>query len=359
MTLTSHRTSDELHIVQDYNIPAKMTKSASLDKHIWKLYDHVNIKIHTIKNDIPQGSEYYSDSFDSVCSNSAITMQCRVSRKPGYFVINCLLPTLMITLCVFFTFMMDYGRYQYRFSLLFTTMLTSITFRWAIHGRVLPTISYLTFLDVYCVSSILIVFSAMIWHAIYLVIYKEDQELAEVCDRYAMIAFAVVVFLEHVGQTAWFLVAFQKKLHLEKLDRLAALNYIKHRMTMSKQTHKLNTNNESEEPKEQMFSNLHSKRVMYSFNKLDDFSVITVTSNECNRVKNVLADETLMEVKKECEKDTDNNNNSMLMNASRTNNTSFKSSRKSLNKKSYNDSVDQLLPNRNYLPLLHQSSRDS
>ena len=98
---------------------------------------------------------------------------------------------------------------------------------------------------------------------------------------------------------------------------------------------------------------------MYSFNKLDDFSVITVTSNECNRVKNVLADETLMEVKKECEKDTDNNNNSMLMNASRTNNTSFKSSRKSLNKKSYNDSVDQLLPNRNYLPLLHQSSRDS
>lgn len=172
-----------------------MTKSASLDKHIWKLYDHVNFKLHTIKNDIPQASDYYSDSYESISSNSAVTMQCRVSRKPGYFVVNCLLPTLMITLCIFFTFMMDYKRYQYRFSLLFTTMLTSITFRWAIHGRVLPTISYLTFLDVYCVSSILTVFSAMIWHTVYLFIYKKDAKLAGLCDRYAMISFAVAVFL--------------------------------------------------------------------------------------------------------------------------------------------------------------------
>ena len=116
-------------------------------------------------------------------------MQCRVARKPGYFIINCLLPTLMITLCVFFTFMMDYARYHYRFSLLFTTMLTSITFRWAIHGRVLPTISYLTFLDVYCVSSILIVFGAMIWHAMYLVLYARSIELAQEWDLYAMVKF--------------------------------------------------------------------------------------------------------------------------------------------------------------------------
>ena len=116
-------------------------------------------------------------------------MQCRVSRKPGYFVINCLLPTLMITLCVFFTFMMDYKRYQYRFSLLFTTMLTSITFRWAIHGRVLPTISYMTFLDVYCVSSFLIVFGAMVWHAIYLVLHSKDEEMALRWDLYSMVGY--------------------------------------------------------------------------------------------------------------------------------------------------------------------------
>ena len=81
---------------------------------------------------------------------------------------------------------MDYARLQYRFSLLFTTMLTSITFRWAIHGRVLPTISYLTFLDVYCVSSILIVFSCMIWHSVYVVLYKQNQDFAELADWYKL-----------------------------------------------------------------------------------------------------------------------------------------------------------------------------
>lgn len=174
-----------------------MTKSASLDKHIWKLYDHVNIKIHMMKNDLPLSSFDFANEeleIESACSHPAITMQCRVSRKPGYFIINCLLPTLMITLCVFFTFMMDYSRYQYRFSLLFTTMLTSITFRWAIHGRVLPTISYMTFLDVYCVSSIMIVFSAMVWHAFYLVLYKRDRQLADRCDRYFLSLFSPTNF---------------------------------------------------------------------------------------------------------------------------------------------------------------------
>ena len=179
---------DEIILVQDYSILAKMTKSASLDKHIWKLYDHVNIKMHTIRNDLPIASDYPAEEIETACTHSAITMQCRVSRKPGYFIINCLLPTLMITLCVFFTFLMNYERFQYRFSLLFTTMLTSITFRWAIHGRVLPTISYLTFLDVYCVSSIMIVFSAMVWHACYLILHNQDEELADRCDTYAMVS---------------------------------------------------------------------------------------------------------------------------------------------------------------------------
>lgn len=221
--LTSHRTLDEINLIQDLKISAK-TKSASLDKHIWKLYDHVNIKCHTIKSDISPNSDYLEE-FERACSHPAITMQCRVSRKPGYFVINCLLPTLMITLCVFFTFMMDYKRYQYRFSLLFTTMLTSITFRWAIHGRVLPTISYMTFLDVYCVSSIMIVFSAMVWHATYLILYKKDPIFAEKCDFNAMVLFGVVVLIIHVVQTIWFFVALKKRMVFEDLDRRAALHF--------------------------------------------------------------------------------------------------------------------------------------
>lgn len=122
ITVTTHRPSDEVLLNVDDHNPSKVIKHASLDKHIWKLHQHVNVKLHTIMNDL------YEDNENSH-SHSAITIQCRVARKPGYFVVNCLLPTLMITLCVFFTFLMDYSRFHYRFSLLFTTMLTSITFR--------------------------------------------------------------------------------------------------------------------------------------------------------------------------------------------------------------------------------------
>lgn len=222
--LTSHRTLDEIYLVQDLKIPAK-TKSASLDKHIWKLYDHVNIKFHTIKSDISPHSDYLEE-FEKIYSHPAIILQCRVSRKPGYFVINCLLPTLMITLCVFFTFLMDYKRYQYRFSLLFTTMLTSITFRWAIHGRILPTISYMTFLDVYCISSNMIVFLVMVWHAIYLILYKKDHIFADKCDFNAMILFASAVLLIHVFQTVWFFIALKKRLIFEKLDKRVAFDFL-------------------------------------------------------------------------------------------------------------------------------------
>ncbi|CAF0938693.1 unnamed protein product [Brachionus calyciflorus] len=271
--LTSHRTLDEINLIQDYKIPAKMTKSASLDKHIWKLYDHVNFKVHTIKSDLPPSSEYSTEEFETSCSHPAITMQCRVSRKPGYFIINCLLPTLMITVCVFFTFLMDYSRIQYRFSLLFTTMLTSITFRWAIHGRVLPTISYMTFLDVYCVSSILIVFSAMVWHAMYIVLHKRDVKLADRFDNMAIITFAIIVILIHIMQTIWFFIAFKKRLIFESLDKKAALDFVSARLNLNKNSMPTESLSEGSKIYSNNLTN-NPKRMLYSFSKLDENTLI-------------------------------------------------------------------------------------
>ena len=79
----------------------------------------------------------------------------------------------------------------------------------------------------------MIVFSCMIWHAIYLVLYEQNAQLAERCDRLAMLTFALVVFLVHVFQTVWFFVAFRKRLDLEKLDKEAAINNLKYRMNMN------------------------------------------------------------------------------------------------------------------------------
>lgn len=323
-----------------------------------------------MQNDLPQSIGYLSDDLEDVCSHSAITMQCRVSRLPGYFVVNCLLPTLMITLCVFFTFLMDYSRMQYRFSLLFTTMLTSITFRWAIHGRVLPTISYLTFLDVYCVSSILIVFSCMVWHAMYIVLYKRDQDFAELADWYAMLAFAFVVILVHIMQTVWFVIAFRKRLYLERLDKKAALIYLKKRLNSKSQSNDSVVQNNrvmnlaTAKTNNIILSNinhsLESKRLVYSFSKLDEKPIVQVQKKFDTEV---IKTPTLSRSNRESchinlvkEEFINNNTNNTSIDENELNSPSF-----IVGKNFVVNNLEEKtsLEDYQYLPLVHQSSRDS
>ena len=129
----------------------------------------------------------FLSEIETSCSNSAITMQCRVSRRPGYFILNCLFPILMITLCLFFSFLLGYDQITSRFSLLFATM-TTIMLRWAIHGNVLPNISYVTFLDVYSVSMFMVVMIAIVWQACFVLIHSENNDHAVLSDRYALVS---------------------------------------------------------------------------------------------------------------------------------------------------------------------------
>ena len=82
ITLTSHRSTDELFLVQDYDIPAKMIKSAALDKHIWKLYDHVNIKMrknHKLKISIPNQINLLIIKLDAyIWRNSILSVSQRI-----------------------------------------------------------------------------------------------------------------------------------------------------------------------------------------------------------------------------------------------------------------------------------------
>jgi hypothetical protein len=80
-------------------------------------------------------------------------------------------------------------------------------------------------------------------------------------------------------QTIWFIIAIRKRFHLEKLDKEAALLYLKKRLNSKSQS------NDSEDQKNRISKNfinagkelilnnlnsLESKRTFYSFSKLDD-----------------------------------------------------------------------------------------
>lgn len=98
-------------------------------------------------------------------------------------------------------------------------------------------------------------------------LYQKDVELADKCDRLAMLAFAFVVVLIHIFQTGWFLVAFQKRIDLEQLDKEAAINNLKYRMHLNANNIVTKTKNNSITKK-----NLNSKHMVYSFSKMDDSS---------------------------------------------------------------------------------------
>lgn len=70
------------------------------------------------------------------------------------------------------------------------------------------------------------------------------------------------------------MIALQKKIELDKLDTLVASKYVEHRKRIHSNN---NPSNSSKEPND--LNSLKPKRMMYSFNKLNDASVITIVNN--------------------------------------------------------------------------------
>lgn len=77
------------------------------------------------------------------------------------------------------------------------------------------------------------------------------------------------------------MIALQKKIELDKLDKLVASKYVEHRK-------KIQSNHSNNIAKD----DLKPKRMMYSFNKLNDASVITIVNNPVPKAEE--EDDTLM-----------------------------------------------------------------
>ena len=95
--------------------------------------------------------------------------------------------------------------------------------------------SYLTFLDVYCVSSMVFVFAAMVWHTVFIAIHDLNPILAVSCDKYAMFVFLFVILLEHLVQLVWWFVAMERRRELENLDESAEEKFLRKRISLLKE----------------------------------------------------------------------------------------------------------------------------
>ncbi|CAF0851841.1 unnamed protein product [Brachionus calyciflorus] len=145
---------------------------------------HEIIKINPLEPEEEEPPEY-----------PKIVASCFCSRKAGYYLFNAFFLIFLITLTTFTSFAIDSKLPQNRIPATCTFLLTSVSFKWVIN-RSLPTVSYLTSLDLYSILCIFFICLLATWHAIVGSNWTKDE--AKEIDKWAVISFGILFVLLNV-----------------------------------------------------------------------------------------------------------------------------------------------------------------
>ncbi|CAF1501414.1 unnamed protein product, partial [Rotaria sordida] len=169
---------DKVILIADPNHLSGVNREAFVDQQEWSLYEHVDTQQRFVKEFIFDDDDDDDDEEENDNNNqlnntnnnedrkrSILTITCHAARRSNYFYWNGYCLILLITLLSFCIFAISPHLTGNRIQISCTLLLTSITFRWVVN-RSLPTISYLTSMDIYAILCIFILIILCIWHAI-------------------------------------------------------------------------------------------------------------------------------------------------------------------------------------------------
>merc|ERR1712142_1083703 len=205
---TSERSEMELVLEEDCSEISSINVQSFVDEQEWKLHNHVETW-KRVTTRIYQNSKY---------KHPAISTSCRASRRPGFFLWNIFLVMLFICSLAFATFSVDLERPQNRLQLSFILLLTTITFKFVV-SQTLPRISYLTYLDKYILTSMGILCSVCVWHAV-APKFKYESEMKLYADKCAFITLGTLYAFFHVFFFLYiYFVALKKRWTYNQKDR--------------------------------------------------------------------------------------------------------------------------------------------
>ncbi|CAF1165902.1 unnamed protein product [Adineta steineri] len=222
--------NDKVILIADpYNLSG-INREIFIDQQEWKLYEYVDtqeryVKEYLIQNDDEKDKEINSNDERK---RSFLTVSCHAARRSGYFYWNGYCLVFLITICAFCTFSIPPNLPHNRLQITATLLLTSITFRWTVN-RSLPTISYLTTLDKYAITSIFILIILCVWHAIIgTIIFIKNHQLTintdniyVWIDRYLFFTFSSLYGFMHFCMMIWFYkvpFGFQRRMKQRDID---------------------------------------------------------------------------------------------------------------------------------------------
>ncbi|CAF0831072.1 unnamed protein product [Adineta steineri] len=210
ISLTTPLTQNDIHFVENKEKPSGVNRTVFSDQQSWHLYEHVEFQFE-------QYREEYSINYDQL--HPVLVCTCHVGRKCGYYVWNAYFLIFLITSAALSTFSIPPSNSHGRLQITCTLLLTSVTFRWVVN-KSLPTISYLTALDIYAIASIVALSSYLTpiaTNALHLSLYPE-YSLCRL-DRYGFYVLSFAFCLYQILILLWtFWTPYKRRRVMQRKD---------------------------------------------------------------------------------------------------------------------------------------------
>ncbi len=125
---------------------------------------------------------------------SVLTLTLHAERNPTYYLFRVLLPLSLVVAMSWVIFWVPPERFEFQIGLGATAMLTAIAFSLSISAR-LPTLGYLTTLDVMLIWAVFLVFLSMAEALVAgLLVIRDRAALAVRLDQIARVVFPIALF---------------------------------------------------------------------------------------------------------------------------------------------------------------------
>ncbi|GFS23764.1 gamma-aminobutyric acid receptor subunit gamma-2 [Elysia marginata] len=196
----------EVELVEDAREPSLVSHLSFVDEQEWLIRDLVEC--------VPWNKDSH-DLGSILPSGNMLVVRVHATRRGGFFFWNVLVIMCLICSLIFCTFSVTRNHPTNRLQLSFTVVLTTIAFKFVTNQH-LPKVSYLTVLDKYILSSIVLMHLVSVWHAC--ICLASDNTTTDTLDIVAFVVFLVGFLLLQLI----FLIYVRRN---EKLNRLLGAGY--------------------------------------------------------------------------------------------------------------------------------------
>ncbi|XP_056005391.1 gamma-aminobutyric acid receptor subunit rho-2-like [Ostrea edulis] len=209
ISVSTEKSSQEIELLEDQQSLSSVNTKAFLDASEWSLYNH---------------TETYRDETTVEYARSTVHpilhVQCRVARRIGYFVWNIIFIVFLIIALTFASYSIEVDSSD-RLAVNITLFLTAVAFKLVVKQS-LPTISYLTYLDLYVLAALIFLALNATQNAAvkYLASIYPVSEVT-LYDRYSIIGLFIIFLFFHIIFGIYIIVtATRRRWKMKEKDKL-------------------------------------------------------------------------------------------------------------------------------------------